>query len=318
MKVGIIDILRILIKHSDESNPLTAAQINTYLSQTIGVTCSRQTIYKNIKCLNNNGIEILNENSTEGYYYHNRLLEKSEVEFLCHAIIANSTIPSEQSNQLMNKILSTQSIHFQSQFKSKLNLHNLDKKENKQLFYNIDVISATIDREYKLSFQYTKYNKEKEIVLRSDKIYEVIPYFMLFKNNRLYVVGFDEKYKSIVQYRVDRMINIKEINEPQSIKYLDPYEYARNRVYMHGGKLEKYKFNFDEIILDEVIDLFGKEVEIEEIDGEFYAEIEIPKQEMIYFSFQFINYVRVLEPQSMVEEIKQTLKSGMKKYDGGK
>ncbi len=87
---------------------------------------------------------------------------------------------------------------------------------------------------------------------------------------------------------------------------------------MHGGKLEKYKFNFDEIILDEVIDLFGKEIEIEEIDGEFYAEIEIPKQEMIYFSFQFINYVRVLEPQSMVEEIKQTLKSGMKKYDGGK
>lgn len=314
MKVGILQVLYVLRKYSNSENALTANQILDYLEMEYGCVCTRQTVYRIIQKLNEQGVDVISDSNREGWYCVDRLFEESEVHWLCHSVVANKTIPSEQSHQLLDKLLSTQTVFFQSKFKNKLNLHNLEKKENKELFFNIELISEAIDRHYKISFQYTKYNLNKEIVLKSDKEYSLIPHFILFKNNRLYLIGYDEKYQNMTQYRVDRMINAKIIEEPHNMESIDPYEYAKSRLYMHGGEIEEFQFYGDEAVLDEVIDVFGSDITLQKIEDGFFATIETTEQEMIYFAFQFVEHVEVLAPKKTVKEIKKRLDRAVKKY----
>lgn len=312
-----IHVLEVLKKYSDENHPLTTNQILNYLVNSTGKKCTRQTIYKKIEELQNQGIEILLNNNREGYYFADHLLEDSEVELLCHSVIGNNTIPLEQSNQLLDKVLSTKSIYFQERFKSKLNLYNQDKKENKQIFYNIDVISRAIDENHSIHFQYTRYNYKKEIIPKREKRYTLIPCGLFFKNNRLYVVGWDEKHEAEGIYRVDKMIEVEQGGKNEIEISIDILEYLQGRLYAYSGEIQKCRIRFDESVLDELIDLFGKGIELTPCIGGFEATLETTKQEIIYFAFQFMNHVQVLEPEEVVNEIKATLTNGLKTYKEG-
>ena len=117
---SIIYLLEILTKYSDEDHILNAREIQDHLLNEYGVTVDRRTLYEHIKRLKDTGYEISSfEDNGKGCYLVERQFEKGEVLLLCNAIHASHFISSKQSNDLIKKLLKTQSKYQQAEYHDK-------------------------------------------------------------------------------------------------------------------------------------------------------------------------------------------------------
>ena len=95
----------------------------------------------------------------------------------------------------------------------------------------------------------------------------------------------------------------------------DPYEYAKTKIYMFHGNDERIVIKCDMCILDNVIDIFGKDVTLE-MSGkdQFKAYVKSSSEGMKHLAVQYLDHMEVLEPDDLRQEIKKELNKGLKKY----
>ncbi|MFI3283560.1 MAG: WYL domain-containing transcriptional regulator [Erysipelotrichaceae bacterium] len=315
-KIVLLQLLSLFQQHTDETHPMTVKQIIDFFKNEHQTEITRQTIYNSVKILNEANYMIESSGRKKGYYYDNRLLEKSEVMFISHSIIANNIIPLNQSNELIQKIMNTQSDYFKQGFKNNLNLCNLDKKENQDIFLNVELLSDAIDTLKEVSFRYTTYNYDKEMVYKNEKIYQVIPRFILCKESKMYLVGEDKEYHQQRQYRLDRIRNLEISNQCFSSYEQDAYSYAKNRHYMYAGEMLEVKLKCCRSMLDEVVERFGKDSNIVPInDDYFYVDTKMTYHAAIFFACQFIQYTQIIEPEEIKQDIQSILQDAQNKYN---
>ena len=109
-KTSVLAVLEILQRESDRDHPLTAAQIQQKMEQLYQCPIERRTLYANIQMLKEFGYEISTyQENGHGYYLDNRDFEESEIMLLCNAVHASNFIPRKHSNNLIKKLLATQS-----------------------------------------------------------------------------------------------------------------------------------------------------------------------------------------------------------------
>ncbi|MDY4788564.1 MAG: hypothetical protein SO253_04570 [Bacilli bacterium] len=164
-KEGILCFLDVMIKYSDENHPLSVAKIMELLKEKHHIDVAKQTVYNYFEVLEAMNIEVVK--GDKGRYLLSRTLEKEEAFLLCHSIIANNTIEEKYSQDMIQKIIGTQSTYFDSSFIHYI--YNVDKKDNKDLFLNISLIGECIKTKCKISFNYTTYNFKKEIINKREK-----------------------------------------------------------------------------------------------------------------------------------------------------
>lgn len=84
---------------------------------------------------------------------------------------------------------------------------------------------------------------------------------------------------------------------------------------MFHGDDERIAIRCDMCILDNIIDIFGKDVRLE-LSGsdQFNAFVKSSFEGMKHLAVQYIDHMEVLEPKELREEIKQVLKEANKKY----
>mgnify|MGYP002625518672 CR=1 FL=1 len=183
------------------------------------------------------------------------------------------------------------------------------------IFRNIDTISAAIEDEKKISFQYIDYLPTKETVLRHDgKVYVVSPHAMVWNDDRYYAPSYSEEKHRIIPYRIDRMRNVTMLDKKA---YIVPdfsiADYSRMALQMFEDNVEerdillqaenKYMLN--------IIDRFGEDVETEISDDEhFTAKVTVrPSATFFAWVFQFRGGIRILEPSEVVVDYKSMLES---------
>ena len=317
-KTSALAMLEILKEYSDEKHPLSREEIITHLSSSYGINLDRRTIYKNIGMLQDYGYDISTyRDNNVGYFLRDRQFEKSEVFLLCNVIHASNMIPSAASKQLIRKLLSTQSRYVTDEFHDAVYIENNAKKENKEFFYNIEILSDAIAEHKAIVFNYLTYDINKKLVNKREKLYEVSPYSLVYANERTYLIAKTRNHEGMTHYRVDKMKNISVDNSAyeKPLKKTDPYEYARNKLYMFHGDESMIALKCDYAILDDIIDYFGKEVTVYGLDEEhFMANIKAPKQGMIYYASQYLEHLEIVEPLELREELKEYLKKGLRKY----
>lgn len=317
-KTSALAILKILEENSDSEHKLTQPEILEKLENFYDVNIDRRTLYDNVRMLQDFGYDISTRTDNgEGYFLNDRTLEPSEVTLLCNAIHSSNFIPSKSSKELINKLLETQSKYFKSNYNDKVYIDNKDKKDNKEFFLNIDLISEAITNFKQISFNYTQYNLNKELVNRREELYELSPYYLVYMNEKTYLIGKDNSHSDLSHYRVDRMKNISFTDK----KYLkrnkdeDPYQYAKSKIYMYHGEDIRVALKCDNQILDDIIDIFGKDITIDKSDDQhFIAYVKSSKQGIIYLALQYLNYMEVLDPEDIRAEIKQAIDNAKKKY----
>ncbi len=315
-KTSIIALLKVLEKYSDEDHILRQSQLLKLIETEYGVKVTRKTLYRNVEMLNDLGYEISDFKDNEvGYYLKERQFEKSEVLYLCNEIHASKFIPNAMSKDLIRKLLNTQNKYFKSDYTRNVYLDN-EKKDNQQLFLNIETISSAINNKKVISFEYVKYNLDKELVKTREKPYVRSPYYLVVKEDRVYMVSKGRNHDGFDHYRLDRMINIQIIDEPYiNIETSDPYVYAKYKLFMFAGEDERIILKCKNEVIDQMIDTFGKSVRIEPLDdGTFLLYGKCGIKDIKFLALHHLEDVEVIEPKSVRKEIKQIIDSAASKY----
>ena len=311
-------VLDILTAYSDEDHILTAKEIMRLLEAQYGLKIERRTLYSNLDILEQSGFKVSRyEDNGKGYFLEEKQFDKGEILLLCNALHASHFISSKQSGELIRKLLKTQSKYEAKEFQGNIYLPNSWKTSNSELMYNIRLASEAIRDHKKIRFTYMRYDRTKKLVPRRKEPYIVEPRGIVYADSRAYLIVTQSKYYDFVHYRLDRISRaslVEETSKELPAK-CDPYEYARNKLFMYAGETVSVKFLCHERIMDQMIDIFGSDVFISPQDGEhFVLSVTAGKQGVIFLAQQFLDSMEILEPESLRKEFAEELERVLASY----
>ena len=184
-------VAKMLFERTDEEHYLTIAQIMEILEKEYGIATSRGTVGDDIKVLQEFGMEIEVEPSTQNrYYLIGRKFDLPELKLLIDATESARFITKEKSDMLVKKLASLSSSNNASALTRNIDVENRIKAENEKIYYIIDALNEAINRKKKVSFQYFTYNVKKQKKLKYDGFtYVFSPYKLIWNGDYYYVVA---------------------------------------------------------------------------------------------------------------------------------
>ncbi len=305
-----ICLLEVLKEYSDEENIMSMKDILTKMNILYGLKPDRRTVYSAMSLLTDLGYDIsLYEENKEGYYLRSRDIESSEVLLLCDAVYSFPFISARQSEQLIKKLQNQVSVHKRKRYRH-LKLVNRERKtDNKQVFLNIEELDEAISLKKKVSFTYLKYDLGKNLIPRRERKYIVNPYQMVYMNEHYYLVCNYCGYNDTSFYKIDRMRDI-EILEEDIDRPLESNKEIENAIYAFAGEPEEVIMHCSKNVIDDVIDKFGVSVSLVNKDEEtFVARVKVSPKGMKYWAMQYMQYVEVIQPQWLRDEIVEIIKN---------
>jgi predicted DNA-binding transcriptional regulator YafY len=270
-KLRILYVKEILENYSDENHQLTSTEIIKMLKK-YDIQVERKTIYEDIKALKDFGIDIINgDKRKNGYFIGNREFELTEILVLTDAVLSSKFITHKKASNLIDKLKKHLNKYDQSSLKKLLFLQNRMKYENENIFYNVDKVFNAIASKKKISFKYFDFDMDQNIQLRkSGKDYQLSPYGMIWSNENYYIVGNYSKYDSLAHFRVDKMLEVKLLDEKirdfsEVSEYKNSFDigdYHRKHISMFSGVVDKVCIKFDISNFQIVRDKWGDTLKI--------------------------------------------------------
>lgn len=307
-KANAICLLDILKEYSDEQHILPMREILSKLQIIYGIKPDRRTIYGAVALLIDLGYDISTyEENGIGYFLRSRDIESSEVLLLMDAVYSFPFIPAKQSEHLIAKLQKLLSIHQRKRYQHLTVVRPDRKTDNRQVFWNIEKLDEAISAKQQVRFKYLQYGSDKKLHPRSDKLYTVNPYGMVYLNEHYYLVCNHCYYPDTSLYRIDRISDIQQLSLPWD-KHPDSENAIRDAVYAFSGPPEKVTIRFEKGILNDVIDKFGTGIRISRTNDEQYtAELTVPPHGMKFWALQYLPYAEVVQPQWLRDEIIESI-----------
>ena len=318
-KLALLRIAQIFHKYSNPEHLLTYEDIANHLKSEYGIEIERKAVKRNISLLKEAGFEICS--TRVGSYLEEREFTDAELRILIDGVLSSKHISARYSKDLIEKLVGLSDKYFRARVQYIHSVGEWGKTDNKELFYNIEVIDEAISRKKQVTFDYNKYGADKK--LHKTKSHTVSPYQLILHNQRYYLMGRSEQWKNMGYYRLDRITNISLTDEKLvPITTIKGFERGINYKeistalpYMYTDEPEYVEFIADEAIIDQVIDWFGKDIRIVKSgDGELTVTVKVSPMAMQLWAMQYAEHVRVTKPQALVDSIRATLKAAVKKY----
>lgn len=162
-------VAQMLYERTDDEHYLTIVQMMEILEKEYGISTSRGTVGDDIKALQEFGMEIEVEPSTQNrYYLIGRKFDLPELKALIDATESARFITKEKSDALVKKLASLSSLNNATALTRNIDVENRIKAENEKIYYIIDALNEAINRKKKVSFQYFTYNVKKQKKLKYD------------------------------------------------------------------------------------------------------------------------------------------------------
>ena len=313
-------ILEILQKYSDENHALTQQEIIRLLKQNYAMECDRRSVKNNVLSLQEMGYDISME---KGYRLMSRDFDDSELRILIDSVLFSKSISTRQAKGLIEKLRNHASNYFNAKVSHVCNLPDLPRTVNKQAMYALDSINDAISEKRKISFIYNEMGTDFKLHPTREDPYIVNPYQIVANNGRFYIIGNYDKYDNIIHFRVDKMTDVRILDEkakpmkqiPELKDGLNLPKHMAEHMYMFSGESIPVKLETPEDMMQELIDWFGNEVRVEKRgDNKIRARITCNAKAMRYWALQYGPYVEVLEPKSLREQIRSDVTKMTEKY----
>ncbi|MCC8069272.1 MAG: WYL domain-containing protein [Ruminococcus sp.] len=314
-------ILEVLKKYSDSDHHLKQQDIIEYIKQDYNIASERKAISINISRLVEFGYDIVHQN---GYYLRERDFDDSELRLLVDSVLFSRNIPTNQAKDLIEKLQGLSSKYFSLKVKHVSNLNALEHTNNKQFFYNIEILDEAIENGNQVEFMYNKYGEDKKLHPRKKEKTLFNPYQMVASNGRYYVIGNVDKYEGASYYRLDKISDMAVLNTPvkpmnvvQGLeKGLNLPKHMAEHIYMFSGKSEKVTFNIDKSRLDDVVDWFGNEFKIRNKSDDIYTiSVDVNTNAMYYWALQYGQYAEIISPIDLREKLQATISQMCERYN---
>ncbi len=294
------------LENTDEQHPVTMPELIAYLGAK-GVDADRRAVYEDIALLRECGMDILMRRSrTCDYYLASRPFEFAEVKLLVDAVQASRFLTARKSCALIGKLGSLTSRHQAAQLERSVYVQNRVKAGNERAYYNVDCIHKALQSGRKIAFQYCQYTFSRQLCPRRDgQTYVVSPCLMAYADDNYYLIADHPTHEGFAHYRVDKMIQVRMLNEraaPLDPSF-DPAAYARTVFSMFAGERRWVELSFDRALIGAVIDRFGADVPIAPRDETTFAVHAPVCVSPAFFGwlFQFGGGARILGPDDVKE-----------------
>lgn len=318
-KTLIIRLYQVLYEYSDSEHPLTQSEIIDLLDKNYGVEAERKAIGRNVSCLMEMGVDIVN--TRKGCYLAERPFENSELRILIDSVLCSRHINAGHSRELIDKLIKLGGRNFKAHVKHVFSVSDWSKSENNAFFYNVDLIDEAIENDRQITFDYNKYGIDKK--LHKSKSHKVSPYQMILRNQHYFLMAYEEYWGNMTFYRVDKISNIHiQESSRTPLREVKGYEHGINykeialsRPYMFSDKPEKITLTCPEWFFDEIADWFGTDVGVKATDDKtIKVTLTASPRAMEYWAMQYCNYAEVVSPQHLRDSIKEKLASAAEKY----
>ena len=333
-------VLQILLKYTDENNPLTAREISDKLLEDYDLLAEEHSICRDIKELQRlydaDDEEIIGEgqrlaykivydaSGKRGYKVIKRPCKYSDLQLLVECIHSARFISKTQEQRLLNMLTEFCS---KKQAKALINdtyLVDRTKTTNNNIFAYINTINVAIRNKNKIRFRYMKYtlqNREQQTPRRNGNFYTVSPFKILINEGNFYMLAYSGK--KMTTYRIDRMQNVIELSAEHQegadvFAQINMKDFT-NRVFgMFGGEEKDVTIRFTNDLLDVVVDRFGSNgaTYIPADKNHFNVHIKVEVSNM-FFSWicGFRKKATIISPPDVVEDFKTFLADINQKYE---
>lgn len=343
-KLLIFNILDILKKYSDADHRLSQKYIAEKLRTEYNMTAERKAIRRNIMNLIDFGYEIeysesvrmvpnsktgeLEESYVMSDLYLSRDFTDGELRLLIDGLLFSKHVPYSQCKELVGKLEGLSNTYFSSRVQHIATMQD-NSTDNKQVFLNVEQIDEAISLHRKIAFKYLEYGTDKKMhpKKRSDgsELYVVSPYQMAAKEGKYYLICNFDKYDDISNYRIDRMKDIRILDEHikpfeklqgAGKKPLDLSEYMKEHVYMYSSGNCRASLRIVKPMISDIIDMFGKDVTFsDETEDGVTVSVNANEMSIEHFAQSFAPDVVILEPKDLAEKVKERLVKAAGKYD---
>lgn len=317
-KLKLLHIMKYLIENTDEQHSVTSNQLVNYL-QGLGIDCERKSVYADIEVLKTFGMDIESKGRRGGYYVNSGYFELPELKLLVDAVQVSKFITQKKTRHLIEKLSHQTSKYNAKQLKRDVIIANRTKTGNENIYYNIDYIHQAIEQHKKINFTYMEWSIDKQLIEKG-KNYAVIPWLLIWNDERYYLVGYDCRIKQKRHYRVDKIKNVRigrenHVDDEERSNF-DPSGYGRSVFDMFSGSRKQLKIRFDNKLIGVVLDQFGTDISvIQDTDNTFFAYLEIDVSNRFFgWLAGFGNMVTIIEPTEVAIEFKDFLSKIIKNY----
>ncbi len=321
---NILYILNVLKKYSDEEHKLSVTEIRRKVKEIYDIEIDPRTIRRNINLLKYKlDYDIsTREDNGKGYYISKDPetdFEEGEIRAIIDTFSYSTFIEEKLAREIIKKCKNLQTVYENEKIKNYKVFSPKGKTSNVEVIKNIEDISNSIMNKNKVKFEYWKYcivgdKIEKQIV--STPI--VSPYAIIYDKQQFYMLGIKEGNSEFFHYRLDRIKNLIEISEKIKIKKSDKEieKYADTSVEVFSGNEVEIEAECDQYLLGEVIEKFGRKVEIRPITKEkFVMKLSVNPIGFKLWAMRNLDIVTVIKPISLVEEIKKVIEDANKRYN---
>ena len=330
-------ILEILRENTDEKHTLDQKDILDALNKEFTPPLERKTIRRNIEYLTNIGVPIAytvkprnGGNDIWTDFYLEREFTEAELRLLIDGLLFSNHLPHRQCIQLIEKIEGLSSKYFQSHVKHIKTLPDTEIN-NKQLFHTIDILDEAISADRQVSFHYVYFGTDKKAHPKLDKdgtplVYTINPYQMAAKDGKYYLICNNDDYDAISNYRIDRIKDVQVLEtrrkpfsklKNSNGEGFNLADYMKNHIYMYASGDTRVKFKTVPAMVTDVLDIFGKDVRFEEETKDYVVvSASVTEAAMIQFAKSYSPDVVILEPQRLVDQMKDWAKKVKKAYGG--
>ncbi len=310
----ILYIKHILETRTDEAHPLSASQIMHILEHEYATSTHRTTFYKDIAALRHFGMDIVTVRSKQNLYFvGNRMFEMPELRLMADAICSSRCLTAKKSEELIRKLGTLTSNHLAQKMTAHINVAEVPRPQNEQIYYIIDRINHAIDTDKRITFSYTEYTPAKERVLRGNgEMYTLSPYSCIWSGDYYYVVGWCDKHDAVSTFRIDRIAGIPDITEEQRVPAPQGFDitgYSKSVFHMFQGETATVELLCENSMMKTVIDRFSEDVQTAIYDDDhFVATVTVALSPTFYgWVFEFGGNIRILSPDHAVADMHRML-----------
>ncbi|MBR4860729.1 MAG: WYL domain-containing protein [Firmicutes bacterium] len=322
-KLKLMYLAKILQEKTDEEHGLTMPELIEQLAL-YDVKAERKSIYDDMEALREQ-MDMDVDKRTEGgrteYYLGSRDFELAELKLLVDAVQSSRFMTRETTEKLIHKIEGLTSVHQAKQLSRQVHVANRVKTMN-QAIYTVDGLHAAISLNRQISFQYVKWNvKMEREPQHNGKVYKVSPWALMWDDENYYLVAFESESQEIRHYRVDRMTNLKQLNDlregAEQFKNFDMGTYSRKTFGMYHGRDEHVTLRCMNDMADAIMDRFGQEVFLHQVDAEHF-DVTVKVSISPVFLTWLMNFggrVRIAGPQWVIDEQVKLARACIEQYE---
>lgn len=320
---NILYILNVLRKYSDEEHKMYATEIAEKIKEIYNVDIDPRTVRRNINLLKykfDYDISTREENG-EGYYISRNPetdFEKGEIRAIIDTFNYSSYISKNISKRIIKKCQNLQNVYENKQLKNYKIYSKDSKTENMEVVKNIEDLTEAISDMCKVQIDYYKYTIDKKLEFKKVSSSKITPYALIYDQQLYYVIAVKEGEENFYRYRLDRIKNIRKLDEKRTITKTenDIEKYAKSTIESIAGETEEIEAVCANDLLNPVIDRFGKNITIIKQDENFFKLIlDTNKEGFVFWALKNVREVEIIKPIALRNEMKEIIESAKKKYE---